>query len=112
MPSLDRTGVLVAGDMYTVPGADKRGGTGDVRSVWYAFADRFRWVAGVAGNHDLFGTPKQLAALTLERTAHVLDGSVVELDGLSVGGVSYVSGRRRKPGYRPLSEQLKRLMRY
>lgn len=51
----DRVGLLLAGDFYTVPALDKRGGTGDVTAVWYAFAECFKWVAGVPGNHDLFG---------------------------------------------------------
>jgi hypothetical protein len=28
---------LLAGDFYTVPALDKRGGTGDVTDVWRAF---------------------------------------------------------------------------
>ncbi len=43
---------LLAGDFYTVPALDKRGGTGDVTDVWRAFGECFAWVAG---NHDLFG---------------------------------------------------------
>ena len=48
-------GVFLAGDLYTVPALDRRGGSGDVRAVWEAFGDEFSWVVGVAGNHDTFG---------------------------------------------------------
>ena len=48
-------GVLLAGDLYTVPALDRRGGSGDVTAVWRAFGDEFSWVVGVAGNHDTFG---------------------------------------------------------
>ncbi len=49
---LGRVGVLLAGDLYSVPEANRRGGFGDVSSVWGAFAEFCVWVAGVAGNHD------------------------------------------------------------
>ena len=35
-------GVFLAGDLYTVPALDRRGGSGDVRAVWEAFGDEFR----------------------------------------------------------------------
>ena len=59
LPPADRIGVVLAGDLYSVPTADKRGGFGDVASVWRAFAKRFAWVAGVAGNHDEVTTVKR-----------------------------------------------------
>jgi len=56
IPSPDVTGVILAGDLYSRPELDCRGGSGDVRVVWDAFARNFRWVAGVAGNHDFYGS--------------------------------------------------------
>ena len=41
------SGAILAGDLYSVPAADMRGGFGDVAPVWRAFADRFSWVTGV-----------------------------------------------------------------
>jgi hypothetical protein len=38
LPPAGRIGVVLAGDLYSVPTADKRGGFGDVASVWHAFA--------------------------------------------------------------------------
>jgi hypothetical protein len=54
IPKKDRIGVILAGDFYSNVG--RRGGTGDVRSVWNSFASEFRWVAGVAGNKDRFSS--------------------------------------------------------
>jgi Icc protein len=96
LPPPERVGVVLAGDLYAAPDARKRGATGDVRAVWRAFARRgFRWVVGVAGNHDSFGSPAEHAALRREPGIHVLDGERVHLDGLDVAGVSGVVG---KPG--------------
>lgn len=55
LPPLANTGVILAGDLYAREGLDRRGGSGDAREVWRGFAERCRWVSGVAGNHDLFG---------------------------------------------------------
>lgn len=93
LPPASRVGVLLAGDLFSSPRADTRGASGDVRVVWRAFANRFRWVAGVAGNHDHFGTPDELRAL--KARVHLLDVDQVSLDGLVVGGVSGIIG---KPG--------------
>lgn len=102
LPRADRIGVVLAGDLYSVPAADKRGGYGDVAPVWQAFAHRFRWVVGVAGNHD--------DVSRLERRippgVHLLDGAVTELDGLRIGGVGRIAGNPGKPGRRDEEEQL------
>jgi len=95
LPPLDRIGVILAGDLYTRELLDKRGGSGDVRQVWAAFVQRFRWVTGVAGNHDFFGkTPSvpDFKAFLRQPKTHFLDGHVVELDGLKIGGLSGVVG--------------------
>jgi Icc-related predicted phosphoesterase len=89
----ERTGILLAGDLYTVPDLAKRGGSGDVRSVWLAFAERFRWVAAVLGNHDEIGPRnRDLEKVARTRGLHVLDGEVRSLDGLRVGGVHGIMG--------------------
>lgn len=97
LPPPDRVGVCLCGDLYTVPDADRRGGTGDVTAVWGAFAERFRWVAGVAGNHDVL--PGGAAAL--DACAHLLDGDVRQLDGLRIGGVSGIVGALERHNRRP-----------
>mgnify|MGYP001295615127 CR=1 FL=1 len=101
LPDPALTGVLLAGDLYTVPDLARRGGLGDVRSVWEAFADRFRWAAGVLGNHDLIGSgPRDQARFQRRPGVHLLDGQVRALDGLRVGGVGGIAGDPRKPNRR------------
>lgn len=93
-----RTGVLLAGDLFTVADLGKRGGLGDVRSVWSAFEERFAWVAGVRGNHD-------------ELAFHpgLLDGTSIERSGLTIGGVSGIVGNPRKPNRRTEAEFIERI---
>lgn len=100
VPAPAFTGVLLAGDLYAAPGADKMGATGDVRAVWRAFAGGFRWVAGVAGNHDLFGRPQEADRFAREPGVHLLDGRGVALDGLKVAGVGGICGSSSKPNRR------------
>lgn len=100
IPHLDRIGVILAGDFYTDTAMERRGESGDVRSVWSAFADRFRWVAGVAGNHDMFGPDWSVAHMRQfsdRPSIHVLDNDHVELDGLTIGGISGIIGNPRRP---------------
>ena len=81
----------MAGDFYTVPALDKRGGSGDVSNVWRAFADQFDWVVGVAGNHDTFGADPG-AAPRFSGKLHYLDHNCVCLDGLSIAGLGGIIG--------------------
>lgn len=117
LPPLDRIGVILAGDLYTRELLDKRGGSGDVRQVWAAFVQRFRWVAGVAGNHDFFGkTPSvpDFKAFLRQPKTHFLDGHVVELDGLKIGGLSGVVGDSTRKLFRReekvFASEIKRLV--
>lgn len=88
LPPPAATGVLLAGDLYAAPKADERGASGDVTPVWDAFEERFRWVTGVLGNHD---------TLAAWHRARVLDGNILERDGLRIGGVSGIIGKPTKP---------------
>lgn len=100
IPPLQNVGVILAGDLYARPQQDRRGGSGDVRSVWQAFADRCRWVVGVAGNHDMFGPEWSLPDLKefMKRPKiHLLDGGFIELDGFRIGGLSGIIGNPKKP---------------
>ncbi|HEX4420116.1 MAG TPA: metallophosphoesterase [Kofleriaceae bacterium] len=104
IPPAQRIGVILAGDLFSVPAANKRGGYGDVSEVWGAFAGEFAWVVGVAGNHDdVSGVAK------LGERVHLLDGERVELDGLRIGGVGGIIGNPRKPGRRSEVDQLRTL---
>lgn len=96
VPRAERVGVLLAGDLFSVPRANVRGASGDVRAVWRAFAQRYRWVAGVAGNHDTFGTPAEESDLRRTRGLHMLDGRQVDLNGMVIGGVGGIIGKPNK----------------
>ncbi|HLL22506.1 MAG TPA: metallophosphoesterase [Kofleriaceae bacterium] len=100
LPRAQRTGVILAGDLYSVPEANKRGGYGEVAEVWRAFAERFAWVTGVAGNHD------DTRGVDAIEGAHLLDGDVVELDGLRIAGVGGIIGAKQKRGRRAEDAQL------
>jgi Icc-related predicted phosphoesterase len=104
IPSAKRIGVILAGDLFSVAAASKRGGYGDVSAVWGAFAGAFAWVAGVAGNHDDVS-----AVAALGDHVHLLDGGVVTIDGLRIGGVGGIIGNPRKPGRRSEGDQLRTL---
>jgi Icc-related predicted phosphoesterase len=98
LPPRESIGVILAGDLYVDVSLSKRGGKGDVRAIWQAFRDQFRWVAGVAGNHDQFGsTPQELEQFKAEVGIHFLDGDHVKLDGLHVAGVGGIIGNPSKP---------------
>lgn len=103
LPPVARTGVVLAGDLYSVPGADKRGGHGDVAEVWRAFAERFAWVVGVAGNHD------DITQVERRDRVHLLDTEHVAVDGLRVGGVGLIAGNPAKRGRRDEDDQLDRI---
>lgn len=112
VPALAKTGVVLAGDLYSAPAADQRGASGDVRSVWRAFAARCRWVVGAAGNHDTFGaTPHEAASFGAEPRIHLLDGATVMLDSLHVGGVGGIIGDPNKPGRRDQRDFLRAMRR-
>jgi Icc-related predicted phosphoesterase len=99
LPKLDlptgRIGVLLAGDFYTVPALDRRGGTGDVTSVWEAFGEWFDWVAGVPGNHDAFG-PRLEPRARFQENLHFLDAELVEIEGLRIAGLGGIIGNPAK----------------
>jgi hypothetical protein len=111
LPPRSRTGVLLAGDLFSAPAGDVRGISGDVRPVWRAFASHFRWVAGVAGNHDTFGADHDRGRGFREPRIHVLDGGAVELDGLRIGGVGGIIGDPAKPGRRDEREFVREVKR-
>lgn len=106
----DRVGVLLAGDFYTVPALDKRGGTGDVTSVWMAFADFFAWVAGIPGNHDTFGEPPQRRP-RFPAHMHFLDGDATEVNSLRIAGLGGIIGKATRPNRRSEDDYLATLRR-
>jgi len=100
IPPPNRTGVFLCGDMFSRVNLDRRGGMGDVRDVWKAFASVSRWVAGVVGNHDIFGKqPSEVDFKKFIRCPRIqfLDGDLAMLDGLKIAGLSGIIGNPRKP---------------
>lgn len=96
IPSPKRTGVILAGDLYAATDGAQRGASGDVTSVWQAFAS-FAWVAGVQGNHDRFVDLDWFAS---EPNIHLLDHDVMSLSGYQIAGVGGVIGDEQVAGYR------------
>lgn len=96
LPPADRIGVILAGDFYTVPNLDRRGGTGDVTGVWRAFADHFAWVVGVAGNHDTFG-PEADDRPRFGGSMFYLDGDRAVVGGVRFAGIGGIIGNPSRP---------------
>jgi hypothetical protein len=101
VPQASDMGVVLTGDYYIDPAAEVHGSDGDVSSVWQAFSADFRWVVGVLGNHD------ELAADELPANAALLDGTLVERDGIRLGGVGLAIGGPERPGRRQPEVQLR-----
>ncbi len=91
-PPTNEIGALLLGDFYAGPDLTSRGLHGDVSPVWSAFAEHFRWVVGVAGNHDAFASENTAR----RNAAYLLDGEVIALDGLRIAGVSGIIGDTKK----------------
>jgi len=105
LPRSERVGVVLAGDLFSSPGGDVRGATGDVREVWLAFAERFAWVVGVRGNHDTFGRPKEQRCFEATPGVNLLDeGEIRTLGGIRFGGVGGIVGHKRKVARKTESE--------
>ncbi len=97
VPQPEKTGAILAGDFYSAPDGAKRGASGDVRIVWETFAEDFKWVAGVQGNHDRFGTELEETNFKSHPKINLFDYDFVALDGLVIGGVSGIIGDPAKP---------------
>lgn len=90
LPPADRVGVLLTGDLYSAPAADRRGASGPVLDVWLAFAAAgCPMVFGVAGNHDEV-TAAQVAELGPD--VALLDGDRRGFGGRTVAGISGIVG--------------------
>ena len=98
-----KIGAVLAGDFYTVPGLDKRGGSGDVTGVWRAFAGVFDWVVGVAGNHDTFGRDFE-SKPALPPNSRLLDNKSTSIGNLKIAGLSGIIGNPSRPWRRTASD--------
>lgn len=110
LPPTESTLIVLAGDFFSRPGLDRRGGSGDVRAVWRAFTSRHPAVVGVAGNHDVFGPGWSLPhfrSFQREPGIHLLDGDTLQLEeGFRIAGLSGIIGPPRKPFRRTEDEFL------
>ena len=95
LPPADRLGVLLTGDLYSAPGADRRGASGPVLDVWLALvAAGCPMVLGVAGNHDEV-TAAEVAGL--DSGVALLDGDRHDVGGVTVAGISGIVGGPGRP---------------
>lgn len=106
LPPTSRVGVVLTGDLYCGSKVHRRGETGDVRSVWESFAQRFMAVVGVAGNHDTFGEPHEQSAFRRYAGRYLLDLDIVKLAGLTIGGLSGIVGDPGRSNRRDEDEYL------
>ncbi|SCL28973.1 Predicted phosphoesterase [Micromonospora pallida] len=98
LPPPSEVGVLLAGDLYSAPDADRRGASGDVTDVWLAFAvAECAFVVGVAGNHDEVDAAEVAA---MRPGIRLLDGDRFAAGGVLFGGVGGVTGAPDRPGRR------------
>lgn len=95
--------VVLAGDLYDYPDCRKLGGTGDVTTVWNAFAEFFGSVVGVHGNHDT------VSEANLATNTVILDGTQTDLNGVNIGGVCGIIGRVER-NQRKTEEQFKKAL--
>ncbi len=92
--STQKIGVLLCGDLFAT--LEKRGGLGDVKEVWQTFKQHFKWVAGVAGNHDYFGKREEIDRFKEEAGIHLLHKEIRSLDGITVAGLGGIIGNVNK----------------
>lgn len=97
LPGAEHTGIVLAGDLHIGTDLTRRGGSGDVRPIWRNFASKFRWVVGIAGNHDRFAENIDVSQeFSDSDKIFYLDGNRVCVDDLVFGGVSGIIGNPRK----------------
>lgn len=94
LPTADSVGILLCGDLFSSP--DERGRAGDVREVITTFSSKFKKVVCVLGNHDRVGdpsSPKDLLAFRRTHGIHILDGEILDVEGVRVAGISGIIGK-------------------
>ncbi len=63
--------------------------------MWDAFAAELHWVVGVAGNHDTFAGGATRPKFT--GRVHYLDNDQISIGGVSIAGLSGITGNPRRP---------------
>lgn len=101
LPTIEKTAMLLTGDLQPSADAD------DVRPVWRSIGSICRWVAGVAGNHDAFGSERANADVlaSLDRpNLHFLDDCIERIGSLNIAGLSGIIGNPGEPWVRSEGE--------
>jgi len=96
LPECRVTGVVLTGDLFCRETLDRRGGFGDVSTVWEAFAQIFPFVVGVLGKHDFFQT-RGVSRLTESSRPGRFDGSAFAKAGLRVIRLNRIIGSSHRP---------------
>lgn len=110
IPALGSMGLCLPGDYYAIATLDKRGGMGNVEHIWREFSHDFRWVAGVAGNHDSFADTGSFAGIFDDLPhVHGLEADSIKVDNFTLAGLSGIEGNKRKFWHYPIDELSKRL---
>ncbi|MCH2042973.1 MAG: metallophosphoesterase [Saprospiraceae bacterium] len=91
----ENIGIILCGDYYAV--LEARGGLGDVRVVWKRFNEYFKWVVGVAGNHDSFGKAMEFEQFKKLAGIHYIQHEQTQVEGLNIAGISGIMGNKYKP---------------
>lgn len=85
IPEIDL--ILLAGNFFCYPDFRPLTGTGDVTSVWTAFAKRCKAVTGVLGKHDSIEADK------MPENALILDGASTGDENLKIAGLPGIIDR-------------------
>ena len=104
---LQKVGVFLCGDLFAT--LESRGGFGDVKEVWRQFNQYFRFVVGIAGNHDDFGSKEDFEAFQREEGIYFLHKKIIKVAGIKVGGIGGIIGNPNKPQRVEKEEYLKTL---
>ncbi len=101
----EKTGVALGGDFFA--SLDKRGGLGDVRNIWNIFKNSFKWVVGIAGNHDAFGDAMSFEEFKKEEGIYYFDKEFREIESIRIAGISGIIGKPDRVNRRREEEYLK-----
>lgn len=80
-----RIGILLCGDFCANHDSEHT----EPDRTWASFAEKFKWVVGIAGNHDILGQNNV-------NNIKILDGTVIEIDTLKIGGIGGIVGPEEK----------------
>ncbi|HEX9060773.1 MAG TPA: metallophosphoesterase [Clostridia bacterium] len=83
--------VALCGDFYA--SLEKRGGLGDVRNIWDRFNTNFKWVAGIAGNHDCFGDKSAFEEFIKTYGILFLEKEFKQIENMKIAGLSGIIGK-------------------